>query len=88
MGRYKNRPQYIEKQLKEVNKFLRETRVKDQFSNDLFSWWCDYLLTNKWYRGFNYHYDKIITLNDGSTKVINALAGPDYHNKDYYLQIW
>lgn len=88
MAQNRKRPQYVEKQLKEVNKFLRETRVKDHFSNDLFSWWCDYLLKNKWYKGFNYHYDKEVTYSDGSTKVIHALAGPDYRNKDYYLQIW
>ena len=33
-------------------------------------------------------YDKEVTYSDGTTKVIRALAGPDYETKDYYLQIW
>ena len=35
----KKRPQYIEKQLKEINDVLRNIRMKydDRYSNDLFS---------------------------------------------------
>jgi hypothetical protein len=34
------------------------------------------------------YYDKEVTCSDGTTKVIRALAGPDYEKKDYYIQIW
>ena len=86
----KKRPQYIEKQLHEINDVLRSTRMKydDRFSNDLFCWFTDYLLHHGWYRGFNMHYDKEVKYSDGTTKVIRALAGPDYVKKDYYIQIW
>ena len=90
MTQNRKRPQYIEKQLNEINDILRNIRMKynDRYSNDLFSWFTTYLLRNGWYRGFNMHYDKEITSSDGSTKVIRALAGPDYEKKDYYIQIW
>lgn len=90
MTQNRKRPQYIKKQLNEINDILRETRMKyeDRFTNPLFTWFTNYLLHNGWYRGFNMHYDKEITFSDGSTKVIRALAGPDYGKKDYYIQIW
>jgi hypothetical protein len=90
MAQNKKRPQYIEKQLKEINDVLRNIRMKydDRYSNDLFSWFTTYLLHNGWYRGFNMHYDQKVTYSDGTTKVIRALAGPGYENKDYYIQIW
>lgn len=86
----KKRPQYIEKQLKEVNDTLRNIRLHwdDKYNNDLFQWYTNYLLQHGWYRGFNMHYDKEVTYSDGTTKVIRALAGPDYDKKDYYIQIW
>ncbi len=82
----KKRPKYIEKQLKEINDIFRENRLKydDRYNNDLFVWFSDHLLHNGWYQGFNMHYD--VTKEDGT--VIRALAGPDYENKDYYIQIW
>jgi len=86
----KKRPQYIEKQLKEINDILRSTRMKydDQFSNYLFSWFTDHLIQHGWYKGFNMHYDVEVENSDGTTKIIRALAGPDYKKKDYYIQIW
>ena len=90
MKQNRKRPQYIEKQLNEINDILRETRMKyeDRFTNPLFTWFTDYLLHNGWYRGFNMHQDKEITFSDGSTKVNRSLAGADYEKKDYYIQIW
>lgn len=86
----KKRPQYIEKQLYQINDILRASRMKydDRFDNPLFSWFTDYLLQHGWYRGFNMHYDKEVTYSNGTTKIIRALAGPDYETKDYYIQIW
>lgn len=83
---YKNRPKYIENQLKEINDILRERRLKydQKYEDNLFNWFTQHLLEHKWYRGFNMHYD--VTKEDGT--VIRALAGPDYENKDYYIQIW
>lgn len=88
--RNKKRPQYIKKQLSEINDILRSIRLKfdDKYNNDLFSWFTNYLLHNGWYRGFNVHYDKEVTMSNGETKIIRALAGPDYETKDYYIQIW
>lgn len=88
--RNKKRPQYIEKQLSEINDIFRNEKLKwdAHYENDLFSWFTNYLLHNGWYRGFNVHYDKEVTYSDGTTKVIRALAGPDYEKKDYYIQIW
>lgn len=86
----KKRPQYIEKQLREVNDYFRNNRLKfeDKYNDTLFCWFTTYLSSHKWYRGFNMYYDKEVTYPDGSTKVIRALAGPDYEKKDYYIQIW
>ena len=88
--RNKKRPQYIEKQLKEINDIFRSERLKDEdrYNNDLFTWFTQYLLHNGWYRGFNVHYDMEFTTSNGETKIIRALAGPDYAKKDYYIQIW
>jgi len=88
--RNKKRPQYIEKQLKEINDLFRNNRLKynDRYTNDLFNWFTQYLLDHNWYRGFNMHYDQEVTCSDGTTKVIRSLAGPDYEKKDYYIQIW
>lgn len=86
----KNRPQYIEKQLSEINDYFRNIRLKfdKKYDDSLFCWFTQYLSSHGWYRGFNMHYDKEVTYSDGTTKVIRALAGPDYENKDYYIQIW
>ena len=86
----KKRPQYIEKQLKQINDVLRSKKMKyeDRFSDSLFGWFTDYLLQHGWYKGFNMHYDQEVIYSDGTTKVIRALAGPDYETKDYYIQIW
>lgn len=86
----KKRPKYIEKQIAEINDIFRNERLKydEHFYNDLFQWITNYLLHHNWYRGFNMHYDCEVTYSDGSTKVIRALAGPDYEKKDYYLQVW
>ena len=88
--RNKKRPQYIEKQLKEINDYLRNIRLKfdKKYDDSLFCWFTQYLLFNGWYRGFNMHYDQEVTYSDGTTKIIRALAGPEYENKDYYIQIW
>ena len=90
MTQNRKRPQYIKKQLNEINDILRETRMKyeDTFTNPLFTWFTNYLIHNGWYRGFNMYYDKKITFSDGSTKVIRALDGIKYENYDYYIQIW
>ena len=84
----KKRPQYIEKQLSEINDILRSIRLKfdDKYNNDLFCWFTTYLLHHGWYRGFNMHYD--VMPRPGTDKIIRALAGPDYETKDYYIQIW
>ena len=83
---HKKRPKYIENQLKEINDILRERRLKydQKYEDNLFNWFTQHLLDHNWYRGFNIHYD--VTKEDGT--VIRALAGPDYENKDYYIQIW
>ena len=90
MTQNRKRPQYIEKQLNEINDILRETRMKyeDRFTNPLFTWFTNYLLRNVWYRGFKMHYDNDITFSGGSTKVTRALGGPKYATYDYYIQIW
>lgn len=82
----KNRPKYIENQLKEINDILRERRLKydQKYEDNLFNWFTQHLLEHNWYRGFNMYYDVI---NDDGT-VIRYLAGPDYESKDYYIQIW
>lgn len=86
----KKRPQYIEKQLKEINDVLRANRVKydDRYADNLFQWFTNYLLKHGWYRGFNMHYDKEVTYSDGTTKMIRAICGPEYEKYDYYIQIW
>jgi hypothetical protein len=84
----KKRPKYIERQLKEVNDFLRANKVQDDYKNPLFWWWTQYLSANGWYRGWNVHVDRFV---DGKT--IRALAGPynemdEYTRQNYYNQIW
>lgn len=90
MAQNRKRPQYIEKQLNEINDILRSDRVKydDRYTNSLFRWFTEYLIHNGWYRGFNMHYDKEVTFSDGTTEVIRALTGPEYDSYDYYIQIW
>ena len=82
----KKRPKYIENQLSEINDILREKRLKyeDHYNDTLFQWFTQHLLNHRWYRGFNMYYD--IIKEDGS--VFRALAGENYKDYDYYLQIW
>ena len=92
----KKRPQYIEKMLVEVNDDLRRRKVKDTghfpYADPLFSFMTNYLSNNGWYRGWNIHVDREITISTG-TKTIRALAGP-YCDRDEmtkvmdYVQIW
>lgn len=86
----KKRPQYIEKMIKDINDHFRSIRLKDgdQYNNDLWNWFTCYLLDKSWYRGYNMYVDKVVTLSDGTAKSIRALAGIDYAEEDYYLQIW
>lgn len=88
--RNKKRPQYIEKQLSEINDLFRTRKLKwdEKYEDSLFCWFTAYLSKHGWYRGFNMHYDKEITYSDDTTKVIRALAGPEYEKYDYYIQIW
>lgn len=88
--RNKKRPKYIEKQLSEINDIFRSKRLswEAHYTDDLFQWFTTYLLHHGWYRGFNMHYDETVTYSDGTTKIIRALAGPDYESRDYYIQIW
>ena len=88
--RNKKRPQYIEKQLSEINDLFRTRKLKwdEKYNDSLFSWFTQYLLHNGWYRGFNMHYDKEVAMSNGETKIIRVLAGPEYEKYDYYIQIW
>lgn len=88
----RKRPQYIEKQLKEVNDYFRSMKVQDYHHDTLFHWWCNYLLAHKWYRGFNFHIDRYIDIN-GEQKPVRALTGPtnqlsDIEQSEWYIQIW
>lgn len=86
----KKRPQYIWDMIKDVNDNLRSRKLKwdEHYEDPLFNWCTQYLLSKKMYEGFNVHYDKEVTYSNGETKIIRALAGPDYETKDYYIQIW
>ena len=88
--RNKKRPKYIEKQLQDINDMFRNQKLKwdDHYENPLFNWFTRYLLHNGWYRGFNMHYDQEVTYSNGTSKIIRALAGPEYEKYDYYIQIW
>ena len=90
MAKNKKRPQYIEKMVNDINDHFRAIRLKDgdQYSNDLWNWFTCYLLGNGWYRGYNMHVDKYVTLADGTVKNVRALAGVNFAEEDYYLQIW
>ena len=90
MANNKKRPQYIEKMIKDINDHFRSIRLKDgnQYSNDLWNWFTCYLLDKGWYRGYNMYVDKVVPLSDGTVKNTRVLAGIDYANEDYYLQIW
>jgi len=83
----RKRPQYIEKQLNEINDIFRSIKLKDEdrYNNDLFTWFTNYLLHNNWYRGYNMYVDMTDTNGEFLGR---GLAGPDYKNKDYYIQIW
>ena len=85
----KKRPQYIEKQLSEINGILRANRLKyeDKYNDSLFCWFTQHLLKHGWYRGFNMHYDKEVII-DGKSEIIRALGGTEYEKYDYYIQIW
>ena len=86
----KKRPQYIERQLKQINDVLRSKRMKyeDHYSDNLFRWFTDYLIQHGWYKGFNMHHDVEVNNPDGTTKIIRALCGTEYETMDYYIQIW
>lgn len=89
----KKRPKYVEKQLQELNDYFRYMRVQEYHDNPLFYWWCNYLSSNKWYRGFNFHIDREIRLSDGTTKTVRALTGPTRElpmedQPNWYIQIW
>lgn len=93
----KKRPKYIENILKEVNDDLRRRKVQDcspyPYADSLFSFWTDYLLTKKWYKGWNIHVDRQVTFADGRVETIRALAGPvsmrdEKTNAECYVQIW
>ena len=82
----RKRPQYIIKMLKDINADLRARKLKyeDHYEDSLFQWCVSYLLHNHMYNGFNMYYDK----KDKYGNVVSVLAGPNYDEYDYYLQIW
>ena len=93
----KKRPKYIENILKEINDDLRRRRVQDSghfpYGDELFSFWTNYLSSKGWYRGWNIHVDRQVTLSDGSVRAVRALAGPMYMRDEKtkaecYVQIW
>lgn len=86
MAQNKRRPKYIEKQLSEINEIFHQNLLKynDHYNDPLFKWFTFYLLHHGWYRGFNMYYD--ITDSDGNVRKV--LAGENYEDYNYYLQIW
>ena len=83
----RKRPQYIEKQLNEINDIFRSIKLKweDKYNNDLFMWFTTHLSQHGWYRGFNMYVDMV---DENGEFLGRGLAGTDYENKDYYIQIW
>lgn len=81
----KKRPQYIKKQLAEINDILHAIRLKDnkKYDCELFMWFTQHLLHHGWYRGFNYYIDE-----ERDGKTYRVLAGPEFNKMDYYIQIW
>ena len=67
-----------------ANKYFRDHNVKDEHSSDLFWFVCDYLLSHKMYRGYNFHNLKI--KEDGTE--VYPLAGTADKNKYDFIQIW
>ena len=87
---YKNRPQYIEKQLQEINKIFRAERLKfdGRYDDTLFMWFTNHLLKHGWYRGFNMYVDRtVVNPHTGIEHEEIVHAGLDYEKKDYYIQI-
>lgn len=83
----KNRPKYIEKQLTEVNDILRAKKItyENKYDDNLFVFFTQHLLSHGWYRGFNMYVDMV---DENGNFLGRGLAGPDYMNKDHYIQIW
>ena len=86
------RPKHIEKQLAEVNDYLRQMNVQNHLDNLRLHWWCNYLSSHGWYKGWNTHIDRVIDIN-GEKKTIRALTGPtnelpEEDQAKWYIQIW
>lgn len=82
----RKRPQILENQLAAVNEWLSRNEVKSQ-DNELFSFWCDWLIQNKYYRGFNFYVNKVISTTEGPKSGL-VLAGSSDPAKYDCLQIW
>jgi hypothetical protein len=83
--RTKKRPQYVTDLLKKVNQHLREFKVKEEHTDNLFIFMCDYLLTRDMYRGYNFYKDMY---NPYKGEVVPVLAGSAKKDEYDYLQIW
>ena len=92
--RRKKRPQYLEKFIAQANDYFREFKIQDYYKDSLFNFLTCRVLTsaNGYYRGFNFHMDKYVTVN-GEQQLVRALTGPPeklpQELKDqWYIQIW
>ena len=50
----KKRPQYVQDLVNKVNEHLRVHKVKEEHTDNLFKFMCDYLLKKDMYEGYNF----------------------------------
>ena len=82
----KKRPKYIEAQIKEANEIFRAKKLRDEnrYDDTLWMWLVNHLLHHGWYRGYNMY----VNLAKEGEEPWLALAGPDFKDKDHFVQIW
>ena len=83
----RKRSKELTKLIAEVNANLRNREVKSE-QDELFIFWCNYLVANKQYEGFNFFKDAQVYNSEGSLQTVSVLAGSPDPAKFDYLQIY
>jgi hypothetical protein len=80
----KKRPQYVQDLVNKANEHLRVHKVKDEYTDNLFTFVCDYLLKRDMYEGYNYFK---MEYNTYIKKDVMVYAGSHKKDEFDFLQI-
>lgn len=79
----KKRPQYVTELVNKVNEHLRAHKVKGEYTDNLFTFMCHYLLKRGMYEGYGFFKTEYNTYLKTDVVVFAS-----YKEDDYFLQIY